>query len=220
MSADPSFVRAQIGEAEKRAGQRQVRLLIVALIGLAVIAGFAVAGFFLAYSQAKKNAGLTERVINQGRDIKRLAEDQATNSQTGRDILKRLSDATSSSATQTVQALQQLDNAQRQGRADQLKKIAQMFEQCRSLPCDPAVVNRILAQPVPIPTFGAAPAPATSPAVAKPASTVGASVGMSSMSAAVPKSCPGPVAIQATPLVLPLLPPADVNVCVPAPPKP
>lgn len=217
MSTDPAFVRAQIGEAEKRAGQRQVRLLIVALVGLAVIAGFAVAGFFLSYSQAKKNAGLTKEVIRQGQDIKKLAEDQATNSQTGRDILKRLSDATSSSATQTVQALQQLDDAQRVGRADQLKKIAQMFEQCRTLPCDPVVVNRILAQPVPVPTFGAgpAPAPAPSPAAARPASTAGASVGKSSSAAAVPKPCPGPVVIQATPLVLPLLPPTQVQVCIP-----
>lgn len=215
MSTDPAFVRAQIGEAEKRAGQRQVRLLIVALVGLAVIAGFAVAGFFLSYSQAKKNAGLTKEVIRQGQDIKKLAEDQATNSQTGRDILKRLSDATSSSATQTVQALQQLDDAQRVGRADQLKKIAQMFEQCTRLPCDPAVVNRILAQPVPVPTFGAAPAPAPSPATARPASTAGASVGKSSSTAAAPKPCLGPVVIQATPLVLPLLPPTQVQVCIP-----
>lgn len=215
MSTDPTTFRAQITAAEKRAGRRQVRILIVALIGGFILAAFSVAGFFLAYSQARKNANLTQEVIGQSAQIKKLAEDQATNSQTGRDILKRLSDATSSSATQTVQALQQLDDAQRVGRADQLKKVAQLFQQCTRLPCDPAVVNRILAQPVPVPTFGAAPAPAPSPAVARPASTAGASVGKSSSAASAPKPCPGPVVIQATPLVLPLLPPTQVQVCIP-----
>jgi hypothetical protein len=158
-----------------------------------------------------------------------LQHAQARTARTGRGVLTKVlslseqiaafSDPNSQAAkdqqAKTAQALQLFDTAQRLGRADQLRKIAQMFEQCRSLPCDPAVVNRILAQPVPVPTFGAAPAPAPSPAAAKPASTAGASVGRSVSAATVPKPCPGPVAIQATPLVLPLLPPAQVQVCIP-----
>jgi hypothetical protein len=224
VSTDPAFVRAQISAAEKRAGQRQVRLLIFALIGLGVIAAFAVAGFFLAYSQARKNTGLAKEVISQSAQIKTLAEDQAKSSETGRNILKQIQDFTdpNSAAVKEQQAkiaryLALLDEAQRLGRADQLKKIAQMFEQCRSLPCDPSIVNRILAQPVPVPTFGATtPAPAPTPVAAKPSSTSDASVG----TAAAPKPCPGPVVIQATPLLLPLLPPANVNVCIPASPTP
>src|SRR5258707_5642030 len=77
VSTDPAAVRAQINQAEKRAGQRQVRLLIVALIGLGVIAAFAVAGFFLAYSQARKNADLTHQVIAQNAQIKSLTEQLA-----------------------------------------------------------------------------------------------------------------------------------------------
>lgn len=53
----------------------------------------------------------------------------------------------------TAGYLAQLDEAQRQGRADQLAKIAQMFEECRSLPCAMSTITRILAQPVPVPTF-------------------------------------------------------------------
>lgn len=160
-----------------------------------------------------------------------LQKSQAESATTGRGILKqvlalnqRIVDQTdpNSQASKDQQArigviLAQLDEAQRVGRADQLKKIAQMFQQCPRLPCDPAVVNRILAQPVPIPTFGpaTAPAPAPTPAPGKPASTAGASVGKSSSAPVAPKPCPGPIAIQATPLTLPLLPPAQIQVCVP-----
>jgi hypothetical protein len=101
VSTDPAFVRAQINEAEKRAGRRQVRLLIVALIGLGVIAAFAVAGFFLSYSQARKNGDLTKRVIAQGVQIKLLTEQlaglaqaQAANSVQGRALIQKVVDLT------------------------------------------------------------------------------------------------------------------------------
>lgn len=118
-----------------------------------------------------------------------LQQAQAESSKNGRALLKQVVDLTKQVRSQndTIQSftdpnsqtskdqqarianiLAELDAAQRAGRADQLKKIAQMFEQCRSLPCDPGIVNRILAQPVPVPTFAGmvavAPAPVPTPA--------------------------------------------------------
>lgn len=226
MSTDPSAERVRlVTEAEKRAGARQVRLLIVALVGLVVIAAFAVAGFFLAYSQAKKNAGLTREVIGQSTQIKSLTEqlttlatDQAKNSQTGRDTLKKIADlttliasftdpnsqATKDRAAQTAAALKSLLAGQQIQNADLLRKLGEMAV---ALGAPPDVVKRILAEPAPPIVI-----PSTAPA--KPSSTAGASVGTA---ATAPKPCTGPVAIQATPLALPLLPPATVNVCIPAP---
>lgn len=218
----PDEVRAALTSAEARATddvlalRRQYRMWILVGAGLYVftLIGLGVALGFL---------------YVQGGHIAELQKTQADNSANGRTLLGKVltlseqiaafSDPNSQAAkdqrAKTAEALQLLDDAQRQGRADQLKKIAQLFQQCTRLPCDPAIVNRILAQPVPVPTFGAAPAPAPSPAGAKPASTAGASVGKSSSAAAAPKPCPGPVVIQATPLVLPLLPPTQVQVCIP-----
>jgi hypothetical protein len=178
VSTDPAFVRAQINEAEKRAGARQVRLLIVALIGLGVIAAFAVAGFFLSYSQARKNGDLTKRVIAQGMQIKKLgdklielAQAQAESSANGRTLLVQqaaltavIADQTSSTTTARQQAqvagyLQSLVNAQKTLNADQLRKLGQLAV---ALGAPPAAVNEILAEPVPVITFG--PPPAASPA--------------------------------------------------------
>lgn len=167
MSTDPAFVRSQITEAEKRAGARQVRLLIVALIGLGVIAAFAVAGFFLAYSQARKNAGLTKEVIAQGVQIKSLTEQltslataQADNSAQGRATLKQIaelttliasftdpnSQATKDRATQTAAALRSLLAGQQVQNADLLRKLGEMAV-ALGAPLD--VVKRILAEPAP-----------------------------------------------------------------------
>lgn len=224
----PDEVRAALAGAEARATgavlgiKRRSRkwVLVVAGAYVVTLVGLAVLGALLYQAT---------------RQIVALQKAQAASSANGRTLLAKVltlseqiaafSDPNSQAAKEQqakiAQALQLFDEAQRLGRADQLKKIAQMFEQCTRLPCDPAVVNRILAQPVPVPTFGGASAPpASSAAPAKPASTAGASVGKSSSAAAVPKPCPGPVVIQATPLTLPLLPPADVNVCIPAPPNP
>lgn len=231
MSSDPGAERARlINAAEKRAGQRQVRLLIVALFGLAVIAAFAVAGFFLAYSQARKNAGLTERVIAQGVQIKALTEQltslataQADNSAQGRATLKQIADlaaliasftdpnsqASRNRAAQTAAALRSLLAGQQIQNADLLRKLGEMAVALAPLDRTAevrATVAKILAEPAP-------PIVIPSAVPAKPASTSGASVG----AATAPKSCPGPIAIQATPLTLPLLPPATVQVCVPAP---
>jgi hypothetical protein len=183
VSTDPAFVRAQINEAEKRAGRRQVRLLIVALIGLGVIAAFAVAGFFLSYSQARKNGDLTKRVIAQGVQIKKLgdklielAQAQAESSANGRTLLVQqaaltavIADQTSSATTARQQAqvagyLQSLVNAQKTLNADQLRKLGQLAV---ALGAPAAAVNTILAEPVPVITFGPAP-PVTNPASSSP----------------------------------------------------
>lgn len=145
-----------------------------------------------------------------------LQRTQAENSANGRTLLAKVlslseqiaafSDPNSQAAKdqreKTAQALQQFDQAQRLGRADQLKKIAQMFTQCSRLPCDPAVVNRILAQPVPVPTFGAiGPTPST------PMRSVGASPPPAARLSPSPSptSCPG---LQVAPLNI-------VKICVP-----
>lgn len=212
----PDEVRAALAGAEARATnevlglKRKSRKWILVAVGAYV---FTLVGLGVALGFLYKQSG----------QIVDLQSKQADSSKTGRGILlqvagladqiKSFTDPNSQSSKEqqakVASYLAALDEASRAGRADQLKKIAQMFEQCRSLPCDPGVINRILAQPVPVPTFGGAPPPAPSPA--KPASTSGASVS----AATAPKPCPGPVAIQATPLVLPLLPPTTVQVCVP-----
>lgn len=111
-----------------------------------------------------------------------LGQKQVESSKTGRGILlqvaaladqiKSFTDPNSQSSkdqqAKVASYLAALDEASREGRADQLKKIAQMFMQCTRLPCDPSIVNRILAQPVPVPTFGPT-RPAATPAPPSPA---------------------------------------------------
>ncbi len=173
MSTDPAAVRAQINQAEKRAGQRQVRLLIVALIGLGIIAAFAVAGFFLAYTQAQKNAGLTKQVIAQNAQIKSLAEQlaglakaQADNSAQGRALIQKVVDLTSLIASftdpgskaamdqqaRTAAALRSLLAGQQIQNADVLRKLGEMA--VALAPPDrmaevQAAVAKILAEPAP-----------------------------------------------------------------------
>lgn len=134
---------------------------IVTLVGLGVSLAFI-------YGQSQRIVSLQQRIVS-------LQQAQTESSKNGRTLLQQVANLTQrivdysdpnskigqEQRAQTAQVLAQLDAAQRAGRADQLKKIAQMFEQCRSLPCDPAIVNRILAQPVPVPTFGGAPARAS-----------------------------------------------------------
>lgn len=65
--------------------------------------------------------------------------------------------------------LSSLAAAVQQSNDDQTRKIAQMFEACRSLPCATSAIDRILAEPVPVPTFAGAavtPTPARAPAPA------------------------------------------------------
>lgn len=87
----------------------------------------------------KQVVDLTKQVRSQNDTIKSFTD---PNSQASKD-----------QQTKTANILAELDAAQRAGRADQLMKVAQMLEQCPSLPCSPAIINRILAQPVPVPTF-------------------------------------------------------------------
>ena len=191
MSTDPAAERARlINAAEKRAGQRQVRLLIVALFGLAVIAAFAVAGFFLAYSQAKKNAGLTHQVIAQNAQIKSLTEQlaglakaQADNSAQGRALIQkvvvltalivgftdpnsaaaRVRNATAVNAIKSVLAGQQIQNA------DLLRKLGEIAV-VLAPPGDEArvraAVAKILAEPAPPIVVSPAPAKASGASVA------------------------------------------------------
>lgn len=207
----PSEVRAALTNAQERATdevltlKRQYRrwflvaagAYVITLVGLGVALGF---------------------LYRQSGHIAELQKTQADNSANGRTLLQKVlsiseqiaafSDPNSQAAKdqreKTAQALQQFDEAQRLGRADQLKKIAQMFEQCSRLPCDPAVVNRILAQPVPVPKFGttSASAPATTMRSAgnPPASSAIPLVPLPS-----PTICPG---IQVAPLNL-------ARVCIP-----
>jgi hypothetical protein len=173
VSTDPAFVRSQINQAEKRAGQRQVRLLIVALFGLAVIAAFAVAGFFLASAQARKNAGLTHQVIGQNAQIKslteqlaHLAEVQTASSTQGRALVQKVVDLTSliagftdpnsqaaaaraaqaASAIKSVLAGQQIQNADL---ARKLGEIAVALAPPDRMAEVRAAVAKILAEPAP-----------------------------------------------------------------------
>lgn len=190
MSTDPEFVRTQINQAEKRAGQRQVRLLIVALFGLAVIAAFAVAGFFLAFGQAKKNAGLTKQVIRQSDQLQsqagalvKLQEAQAANSAQGRALIQKVVDltslilgftdpnsaaarvrnATAVNAIKSVLAGQQIQNA------DQLRKLGEIAV-VLAPPGDEArvraAVAKILAEPAPPIVVAPIPAKASGASVA------------------------------------------------------
>ncbi len=187
MSTDPGFVRAQITEAEKRAGARQVRLLIVALIGLGVIAAFAV-------------AGLTKQVIAQNAQIKSLAEQlaglakaQADNSAQGRALIQKVVDLTSLIAgftdptskaamdqqAKTAAALRSLLAGQQIQSADVLRKLGEMA--VALAPPDrmaevQAAVAKILAEPAPPIVIPSVPAPSPT---AKQSATVSPSPSVS-----------------------------------------
>lgn len=188
MSTDPGYVRAQIDAAKHRAGQRQTRLLIIALLGLAIVASAAVAGFFISYSQARKNASLTKEVIRQGVQVKALAEQltslataQAQGSEQGRATLKQIAELTTliasftdpqsqasrDRAVQTAAALRSLLAGQQIQNADLLRKLGEM---AIALGAPPDVVKRILAEPAPPIVIPSVPPPP------KPSSASGASV--------------------------------------------
>lgn len=104
--------------------------------------------------------------------IQTLQQTQADNSATGRAILLQvaalgtvIAAQTSPTATAQQQAmvagyLKSLTDAQKTLNADQLRKLGQL---AIALGAPPAAVNRILAQPVPVITFGPAPTPTPSP---------------------------------------------------------
>lgn len=217
----PDEVRAALAGAEARATsevlgiKRKSRKWVLIVVGAFIITliGLGVALGFL-YVQSGHIADVQSKQAEASANGRTLLAKVLTLSEQIAAFSDPNSQAAKDQREKTGQALALLDEAQRIGRADQLKKIAQMFEQCRSLPCDPAVVNRILAQPVPVPTFGASSTPTPPPTTAKPSSTSN-TAGASVSTVAVPKACPGPVVIQATPLLLPLLPPANVQVCIP-----
>lgn len=105
------------------------------------------------------------RINAQQKTIVALQQTQAESSKTGQGILKQvaaigqvIAEQTSPTATATQGAkiagyLSSLAMANQAALNDQTAKIAQMFEQCHSLPCATATVSRILAEPVPVPTF-------------------------------------------------------------------
>lgn len=143
----------------------------------------AVLGVFLllavvVYAVLRINAQ-QKTLTDQGKTIVALQQAQADSSKTGRGILNQvasigqvIAEQTSPTATATQGAkiagyLGSLAAANQAALNDQTAKIAQMFEQCRALPCATSTISRILAQPVPVPTFAGmaavTPAAPTSP---------------------------------------------------------
>lgn len=166
MSLDP---HAAIAEAEKRAFQRQahqMRLLVIALIALTFVAGFSAAGFFVSYSQARRNGAVAERVLHLTESVATLQAQIVTTTAIAQLGTNRILDCTTPEGkclhdlqSQSGGAIGALNQAAAQGRQDLLRRLAELFQ---SLGVPQATVTRVLneAEPSPLP-YVAPPAPPT-----------------------------------------------------------
>lgn len=158
-----------------------------------------------------------------------LAQAQSENSKNGRAIVRQVQEQTQTIKDQTDPnsqvskdratalngILSQLFSSFIVGQNDGLRRVGEMLEQCRALPCSPTIINRILAEPVPMVTFTAGtPMTATTPRPpASPASVPRATIPASSTpapSAPLPSPSPTPLcpATQVAPLNL-------LRICIP-----
>lgn len=120
-------------------------------------------------------------VVYQQTTIVGLQKSQAESSKNGRATLTQIAEIaaqiksftdpnsaiTRQQKAQTAGYLTSLAAANQASINDQTRKIGEMFTACRTLPCAATTIERILAEPVPVPTFAGAavtPAPAAAPA--------------------------------------------------------
>lgn len=156
-----------------------------------------------------------------------LAQAQSENSKNGRAIVRQVQEQTQTIKDQTDPnsqvskdratalngILSQLFGSFIVGQNDGLRRVGEMLERCPSLPCSPAIINKILAEPAPMVTFTAgapmtpAAKPAASPASAGPRPT-----------SSPPSSPPAPVPSPTTSQLCPATQVAPLNIvriCIP-----
>jgi hypothetical protein len=158
-----------IAEAEQRTVARQVhqmRLLILALVALTFIAGFSAAGFFIAYSQARRNGKTAETVLTLTEKVASLQDDVVTQTTIAKIVSNRILDCTTPEGkclhdlqVQSGGAINAINQANAAGRQDLLRKLGQL---AHALGAPQSVVDRVLAEPVPTPPPFPLPAPAPS----------------------------------------------------------
>lgn len=163
MSLDP---RAAIAEAEKRAFQRQthqMRVLVIALIALTFVAGFSAAGFFVSYSQARRNGAIAERVLRLTESVASLQTQIVTTTSIAQIGTNRILDCTTPEGrclhdlqSQSGGFLTSLNQTAAQGRQDLLRKLGELF---RALGVPQVVVDRVLSEPAPVSTPFVVPQP-------------------------------------------------------------
>jgi hypothetical protein len=166
MSLNPEQARIAIAEAERRTNQRQVRqmrLLILALIALTFIAGFSAAGFFIAYSQARRNGKTADRVLALTQKVASLQDQVVTETAIAQIVSNRILDCTTPDGkcahdvqVQTGAAINAINQANALGRQDLLRKLGQL---AHALGAPQSVVDQVLNEPVPTPPAFPVPPP-------------------------------------------------------------
>lgn len=185
----PDAVKAEIAAAEKRATDKAGQLAadlfaerrkrrkwtLGGVFVLLVLSASLVVALVLLFQQGHKIAKVVSTVADvQVGQVSATATGLVIRTQQSA-ILEQIQGATARGATATVLALMQLDAAHRAEIADLGKKVGDLFRSCPTLPCAASIVNRILAVPIPVPTFtgmaatsptpGASSTPSSSPTV-------------------------------------------------------
>lgn len=154
--------------------------LVVALATSLLLNMFGAFYFVRAFNRLDTAAATAMKIKELADKIVSLQQTQADNSSTGRTTLKEvdalskiIAAQTSPTATAQQQAavagyLKSLTDAQKTLNADQLRKLGQL---AIALGAPPAAVNKILAEPVPVITFGPAPVPSGMPSPPRPSVT-------------------------------------------------
>lgn len=196
-------IRAQIARLAHNIGPVGVTIFFVTL-------GIVVYVSLQGQKQAVTNGKIGEQVLQLTKSVVGLQGQIVTATNISQIGTNRLLDCTTPEGKcsqeqkrQTAAAIDSINQANILGRADLLKKVGEMFKSCPNLPCAVETINRILAEPVPVPVpFTGQPArpasgrtsgPATKTATTMPSPTPG------------PIVCPG---IQVAPLNL-------ARVCIP-----
>lgn len=158
MVTSPEDARLAIAEAEQRTIERQVhqmRLLILALIALTLIAGFSAAGFFIAYSQARRNGKTSDRVLALTQKVANLQDEVVTQTAIAQIGTNRILDCTTPEGkclhdlqSQSGGAIDALNQAASQGRQDLLRRLGELFQ---ALGVPQPTVARVLNEKEPTP---------------------------------------------------------------------
>lgn len=146
------------------------------------------------------------RINAQQKTIVGLQRAQTESSKTGRGILDQVQHLVeqgnsftdpNSAITKAQQAkvagyLTSLASANQAALNDQTRRVGEMFEACHTLPCAVSTINRILAEPVPVPTFAGMTAVTPSPTIAASPAVAASSTPLSSPSRALSTPTPSP----------------------------
>jgi hypothetical protein len=203
VATSPEQFRAELAQAEERAARKRLRSKSILYFLYALLAAGVIFVGYTLTDQSNQIKVLVQKVkdkndaiVAQGLRIEQLQKDQAEAQATGRttqlQVQKLVEQGLSfTSPTSTVTMEQQakiagylasLAAANQAGINDQTRRIGEMLTQCRSLPCSPTIVSRIIGEPVPVPTFAGL--------MATPSAVVASAPAPSASPTIIPTSCP------------------------------